>query len=67
MEPGAKEVKGLNGLGRVCVGLLLDDVPAVADPERRRSHSQPPRQMEPAAYLANGGVDKFEALCVTEP
>ena len=49
MESGTQQVERRNGVAGVGIGLLFDDVPPVADAERRRSDAEPPRQMQPPA------------------
>jgi hypothetical protein len=41
-EAGAQQVERLDPRTSVGVGLLLDNVPAVTDPERRGPHAQSP-------------------------
>lgn len=66
-EARAQQVEGVDDIAGVGVGLLLNDVPAVADVERRRAHPQPPRKMQAPADLADGRVDELEFVGVPEP
>src|SRR5439155_20434498 len=66
-EAGAQQVERVDGVAGIGVRLLLDDMPPVADAERRRSHPQPPRQVQAAADPADGGVDDLEVGGVAEP
>jgi hypothetical protein len=66
-EAGAQQVERVDGVAGIGVRLLLDDMPALADAERRRSHPQPPRQVQAAPDLADGGVDDLEVGGVAEP
>lgn len=66
-EARAQQVERVDGLGGVGKGVLFDDMPPVADPERRGPHPQPPRKMQSPADLADGGVEDLEVLSVTEP
>jgi hypothetical protein len=67
LEAGAQEVQHLDGLRAVGVDLLLDDVPSVADAERRGPHAQAPGKVEPATDFSDGGVNELEVVRPAEP
>src|SRR5205814_1769796 len=66
-ESRAQEIQRVDLVRCVGVGLLFDDVPAVADAERCRSHPQSPGKVKPATDLADLGVDHLEVLGGAEP
>ena len=67
IEAGADQVERVDGDRGVGIGVLFDDVPTLADAERRWADPDAPGPVEPSTYIAHGGIDELELVHVPEP